>query len=256
MIIAQDPVLSKDLAGVKVVGHFEGEKFMIKCAGLSLCLQICADMLKMTYWKMKRGFSFIFLGADKFSKGADMEKFNEEKTLAAILYLANQDGKIDLYALLKTLYYADKNHLHEWGRTITGDFYVRMPYGPVPSNAYDMLKSVRGDRAWKTDLKDFLSFEGKTTIKPLQLPDMNKLSETNIVALQKSFKERGHKSFPALRREAHNDAAFKLRPNERKMTEEDLAEGNQILRLHLEEIKENERFLKNWRYLPPFDKED
>lgn len=184
-----------------------------------------------------------------------MEKFNEEKTLAAILFLANQDGKIDLYALLKTLYYADKNHLHEWGRTITGDFYIRMPYGPVPSKSYDMLKSVRGDGAWITNLERFFSFEDKTTIKPLLPPDLDKLSESDKKALQESFDKRGRKSFYALKWEAHDDAAFKLRPNERQMTEEDLAEGNHILRLHLEEVKENERFLKNWRHLPPLDKE-
>ncbi len=185
-----------------------------------------------------------------------MEKFSEDKALAAILFLANQDGQIDLYALLKTLYYADKNHLHEWGRTITGDFYVRMPYGPVPSQVYDMLKSVRGDGTWATDLEKFFSFLDKKTIKPLLAPDMDKLSETDREALKISFSKRGRKSFPALKRESHDDAAFKSKPNEYVMTEEDLIEGDPMLKLYLEEIKENERFLKNWRYLPPFDKED
>jgi uncharacterized phage-associated protein len=214
---------------------------------------MCAKKIK---WGIKRGFSVIFHLARMFFKEAEMKKFNEEKTLSAILFLAHQDGQIDLYALLKTLYYADKNHLHEWGRTITGDFYVRMPYGPVPSQVYDMLKSVRGDGTWATDLKKFFGFLDKNTIKPLLAPDMNKLSETDREALQISFSKRGRKSFPALRRESHNDAAFKSKSNEPVMTEEDLIEGDSILRLHLEEIKENERFLKNWRYLPPFDKEN
>lgn len=185
-----------------------------------------------------------------------MEKFKEDKALAAILFLASQDGQIDLYALLKTLYYADKNHLCEWGRTITGDFYARMPYGPVPSQVYDMLKSVRGDGAWATDLKKFFIFIDKKTIKPLLAPDMGKLSETDKEALRISFSKRGHKSFPALKREAHNDAAFKSQPDQYIMTEDDLIEGDPILKFYLEEIKENERFLKNWRYLSPLDKED
>ncbi len=185
-----------------------------------------------------------------------MEKFSEKKALAAILYLANQDGQIDLYALLKTLYYADKNHLREWGRTITGDFYARMPYGPVPSNVYDMLKSVRGEGAWKTDLKCCFIFEDRTTIKPLALPNIDDLSETDIKALQNSFNERGRKNFPELKREAHDDAAFKLNPHERVMTEEDLIEGDPILRLYLNEIKDNEQFLRKWRYSLPFNKED
>lgn len=216
---------------------------------------LCAKKIK---WGIKREFSVIFHLAEKFFRKAEMNKFNEEKTLSAILFLANQDGRIDLYALLKTLYYADKNHLHEWGRTITGDFYVRMKWGPVPSSSYDMLKSVRGSGCWETNLnlKEYFEFIDWTTIKPLKPADTNKLSETDVEALQKSFNERGHKSFPALKLEAHDDAAFKSKPNERIMTEEDLIEGDLILRMHLYENEENELFLKKWRHSPPFNKED
>lgn len=191
-----------------------------------------------------------------------MEKFNEDKALSVILFLANQDEQIDLYALLKTIYYADKSHLHEWGRTVSGDSYAKMKCGPVPSKIYDMLKSVRGDGVWRTNkkLRRYFEFLDNNTIRPLIKPDMNKLSETDIEALQKSFDIRGHKSFPALYREAHYDKSFqeskKSKPNEWLMTEGDLIEGNNILRRHLAEVTENEQFLKTWRYLPPFDKEE
>jgi hypothetical protein len=183
-----------------------------------------------------------------------MGKFDEEKTLAAILYLADQDGEIDLYALLKTLYYADKNHLHEWGRTITGDTYVRMGLGPVPSNTYDMLKSVRGDGDWIRDLKQFLSVVRKTTVKPLCAPDMNSLSETDKKALEASFKIRGRKGFNALKKEAHDDRAFQESDNW-IMTEEDLAEKDPLLLQHIKDVKGNEQFLKAYRYLPSEDEE-
>lgn len=190
-----------------------------------------------------------------------MEKF-EDKALAVILFLAHQDGQIDLYALLKTVYYADKNHLHEWGRTVSGDSYAKMKCGPVPSKIYDILKSVRGDGVWRTNknLKRYFGFLDNNTVKPLIKPNMKKLSETDIEALQKSFDIRGRKFFPALYREAHNDKSFqeskKLKPNEWLMTEEDLIEGDDILKSYIEEVSENERFLKTWRYLPPFDKEE
>jgi uncharacterized phage-associated protein len=185
-----------------------------------------------------------------------MAKFNEEKTLAAILFLASQDGEIDLYALLKTLYYADKNHFQEWGRTITRDNYVRMDYGPVPSRTYDMLKSVRGDGFWPQDLSEFFRFKTRTTLEPLREPDMTRLSETDAEALRKSFAERGHKNFWQLKEEAHNDSAFKRSPDEWKMTEDDLAEDDPILMEQLKNIRENERFLENLRYLAPRDEEE
>jgi hypothetical protein len=40
------------------------------------------------------------------------------------------------------------------------------------------------------------------------------------------------------------------------MTEEDLIEGDEILNRYLEEVNENEKFFKAWRYLPPFDKKE
>jgi hypothetical protein len=214
---------------------------------------LCA---KKTKWEIKRGFSGIFHLARKLFKEAEMKKFNEEKTLSAILFLANQDGKIDLYALLKTIYYADKNHLHEWGRTITGDGYAKMDCGPVPSSAYDMLKSVRGDGSWKTDinLKKFFKFTDHITIKPLLPPDINKLSETDIEALQKSFNERGRKSFDELWREAHDDKAFQQSKNW-IMTEEDLAEDDPLLIKYLTEVERNEQFLEAYRHLSSKDEE-
>jgi hypothetical protein len=186
-----------------------------------------------------------------------MAKFNEEKTLAAILFLAKQDGKIDLYALLKTIYYADKNHLHEWGRTITSDGYAKMECGPVPSSAYDMLKSVRGDGRWKTELnlKNFFEFIDWITVKPLMSPDMNKLSETDVEALQKSFNERGRKLFPELYKEAHDDKAFQQSKNW-IMTEEDLAEDDPLLIKYITEVKRNEQFLEAYRHLSSRGKEE
>jgi len=210
----------------------------------------------------KREFSLIFLQADKPFKEVNMGEFNEDKALAIILFLAHQDGQIDLYALLKTIYYADKNHLHEWGRTVSGDSYAKMKCGPVPSKIYDMLKSVRGDGVWRTNkkLKRYFEFLDNNTIRPLIKSDINKLSETDIKALQESFDIRGRNSFPALYREAHNDKSFqdsiKLKPNEWLMTEEDLIEGDEILNRYLEEVNENEKFFKAWRYLPPFDKKE
>lgn len=184
-----------------------------------------------------------------------MAPFEKDKALAAILYIAGKRGRINLYALLKTLYYADKNHFKEWGRTITGDCYHRLPYGPVPSKSYDMLKSVRGDGYWPDDLTPFFRFEDDKTIVPLVEPIVDDLSESDIEALDKSFVERGEKSFGDLCREAHDDPAFN-RSLERRMTTEDLAEDDPVLLEHLREVTENERFLEAWRYLPPCDEEE
>ncbi len=40
----------------------------------------------------------------------------------------------------KTLFYADRDHLVRFGRTITGDIYYAMDDGPVPTNAYNIAR--------------------------------------------------------------------------------------------------------------------
>ena len=57
--------------------------------------------------------------------------------------------------LFKILYFSDRNHLSKYGRSITGDTYIAMTDGPVPSKIYDIFKSVRGDGFFSINAKDF-----------------------------------------------------------------------------------------------------
>ena len=63
------------------------------------------------------------------------------KALETIVFLANKDKRN--YWILKAIYLADKEHLGRYGRQIFGDRYIAMKLGPVPSLAYDIVKSVR-----------------------------------------------------------------------------------------------------------------
>lgn len=66
--------------------------------------------------------------------------FNLEKSLQAVLYVANGLQRKDFHKIFKILYFADREHVSKCGRFITGDTYVRMEYGPVPSSIYNLLK--------------------------------------------------------------------------------------------------------------------
>jgi hypothetical protein len=98
-------------------------------------------------------------------------------------------------------------------------------------------------------------FEDDRTLAPLEEPDFDELSESDIAALNASYAERGEKAFQELCDEAHSDVAFK-QSSDRKMTEEDLADDDPVLLEHLKETRENEQFLKDWRSLPPWGEED
>ena len=47
--------------------------------------------------------------------------FNSEKSLQAVLYIANRVERKDFHKIFKVLYFADREHLIKYGRPITGD---------------------------------------------------------------------------------------------------------------------------------------
>jgi len=113
-------------------------------------------------------------------------EFDVNKAIAAIAFLVRETGAT-MYSVMKMLYLADKAHLEQYGRFITGDHYVAMEQGPVPSCTYNMVKHVRGEdcrRPGDEVAKKFLSCDTeshKITIR--QMPDMDELSQSDIECL-------------------------------------------------------------------------
>lgn len=67
-------------------------------------------------------------------------RLNWSKALEAIVWLAHRQPGIDFFHISKVLYFADKAHLLRYGRPVTGDVYIAMAHGPVPSGIYDLLR--------------------------------------------------------------------------------------------------------------------
>lgn len=131
-----------------------------------------------------------------------------EKTVEVILYLAEKAGQ-DMYGILKMMYIADKKHLDKYGRFIFGDGYYALPHGPVPTDAYDMIKSVRGDGSsvFSPFACDAFRVEGKSSIIPLRSPDLNCLSKSDMNCLNQAIDELQHLSFSRQKNITH-DAAY------------------------------------------------
>ncbi|WP_158596125.1 Panacea domain-containing protein [Oleomonas cavernae] len=64
--------------------------------------------------------------------------------------IAQQPG-IDLHAMLKACYFADKHHLNKYHRPVFGATYRAMRFGPVPVEIYEMAK---GEALWLAELGD------------------------------------------------------------------------------------------------------
>ncbi|MDR0305893.1 MAG: SocA family protein [Chitinispirillales bacterium] len=57
----------------------------------------------------------------------------------AIYFLLKNLGELDKLKMVKLIYFADKLHLINYGRTITGDNYVAMRHGPAGSMVLDVI---------------------------------------------------------------------------------------------------------------------
>lgn len=118
--------------------------------------------------------------------------FNKEVAINAILYIIQSFGQVDIHKICKILYYADQYHLAKYGRQITGDTYICMPFGPVPSNIEDIFKALRGDSYFAdqvNDLKNVIIFINKYIVTSPEKPDMDELSESDVECLNAAIEK-------------------------------------------------------------------
>jgi len=135
-------------------------------------------------------------------------QFDKTKTLNALLYVANRVQRKDFHKIFKVIYFADRQHLADWGRPITGDTYIAMEAGPVPSRLYDMLKIVRGD-SYMIDtegLGQYFQVENWMYVCPLQDADLNKLSANEQEALSNAITQYASLSYDEIKEKSHDVA--------------------------------------------------
>lgn len=117
--------------------------------------------------------------------------------IEAVYYLLKRLGPRTKMELLKLVFLADKYHLIQYGRTVTGDEYFAMEYGPVGSTVKDVL-----------DLNDFDLSEAELklaqnfieNVDPIirkarddgpRMEELEMLSETDIEALDFAVEQFG-----------------------------------------------------------------
>lgn len=138
-------------------------------------------------------------------------QFNEEKAIAAILHISNnlkvRGKKIGLHKIFKILYFADREHLATWGRPITGDYFVAMKDGPVPSAIYDIFKSIRGDNFFVPKDTYIQYFDiSSHWVTPKQEANLDVLSATDIEFINDSIEDNADLSFKELVGKSHGRA--------------------------------------------------
>ncbi len=144
-----------------------------------------------------------------------MREMDIRRIKAVLLYILNEmpEGCRDVYHIVKTAFYAQKDHLVKYALPLFNDKIVALPFGPVPSLIYDVLKVARGDqdsyRYYDEGLlsrladpieSQYESFSSK------EHPDMECLSASNVECLNAAIDVVSKMDFNSLMEKTHDNA--------------------------------------------------
>ena len=114
-----------------------------------------------------------------------MPHINEKKYKNAILFFAKktQNGTLGKLKIKKLLYYLDFDFFEKYGKSVTGDEYLRFEHGPVPRMAEKILKQMEGKEIKITRRKIKEGLNDQQHIEALKDFDLSVFSKEELVML-------------------------------------------------------------------------
>jgi len=137
-----------------------------------------------------------------------------DKVMAVAVYIASRKiPELTAGKLLKLMFLADKLHLVQHGRPITGETYAALKDGPVPKFTYRLLKQIQ-KQPYTAQAKQLAGIF--TIDKTFDYPristdapfDQDQLSRSDLAALDLTIKRFGHLTFTQLRALTHDMVAY------------------------------------------------
>ena len=155
---------------------------------------------------------------------------NIQKIIETILWIVGKRPGIDLYHVVKIIFAADCYHLTKYGRPVTGDFYVAVEHGTLPS----ISKNIIDNDPWtmtKHEIEEPIVNRTGYNLHPTREFNRLKFSKSDIEALEFGFKEYANiASFGDVREKNHKHLAW-IRAAERGGY--DVSKDTDFSRLHV-----------------------
>jgi uncharacterized phage-associated protein len=143
--------------------------------------------------------------------------FNPEKFASTVAYMAQRVPGLKTKQICKLLYFADKEHLLRYGRTITGDVYCALPQGHIPSKGLDAIngKAKKVGKYAVGCVRRYGHLTGAEFVVDHE-PDMKVFSRSDRKVLDEIIDKMGDLTASALERKSHNEPSWrKTEPNGR-----------------------------------------
>lgn len=137
-------------------------------------------------------------------------EFRPEKFLNAVAYLGKRCTATTKKKICKLLYFADKEHLLQYGRPITGDTYYRLPHGPIPTQGLDLLNG-KGSLAGLAVRQGFFVVDGWDVKVKRDFED-RVFSKSELRVLENVCRMYGKLPANELERLSHEEPSWKKTP--------------------------------------------
>jgi len=136
--------------------------------------------------------------------------FDPEKAIDAIEFIAREKPGLSQYYVGKILFFADREHILDYGRPITGDRYVAMKDGPVPSAVRKLLNGeYAGPMAARFFERVNVNHKGNLQLVYAKADEAkSRLSGSDKEYLRESIAKHAHLTYGELRDLSHEDAAW------------------------------------------------
>lgn len=180
--------------------------------------------LKLSYYARVYGRIILVGGGIARREATTMPlKFRPklDKIVELLLYLAHKRPGADKYQAVKFFYLADREHFQRYGRPITFDNYYAMWYGPVASNALNLLhkhywtmyRARIKELPFNTELGMVKTKRGKETEttfirEPLREVNTDIFSKSDLEVFDEIIEKYGNASFDDLYEMTHKHPAY------------------------------------------------
>ena len=144
-------------------------------------------------------------------------KINEKKYKNAVLFFANKirNGTLGKLKIMKLLYYLDFDFFEKYGRSVTGDQYLRFELGPVPRMAEKILKEMEGKQIKLMKRKVADGYKDQQHIEPLVEFDPKAFTNEEILMLEEIADKWEKFTGTEMKNASHGEAPWiAAKPNE------------------------------------------
>jgi uncharacterized phage-associated protein len=146
-----------------------------------------------------------------------VSKINEKKYKNVILFFANKvrNGTLGKLKIMKLLYYLDFDFFEKYGRSVTGDAYLRFENGPVPRMGEKILKEMNGKDIKITTRKVTEGYKDQQHIEALKEFDLSVFEKEELVMLEELVAKWDKFTGSEMKNASHGEAPWiATKPNE------------------------------------------